>query len=71
VSFLPKASPPRVGVEVKHLSLLLPSFAKMLALDIAAHPVMVIPLAIVRSITTPGCAVILHTCLHGLGHYPL
>jgi hypothetical protein len=66
VSCLSKASPLRVGVEAKHFSLLLPSFAKRLARDIAAQPVMVVPFALVRSITTPGCVAILRTGLHGL-----
>jgi hypothetical protein len=64
VSSLPK-SPPRVAIEAKHLSLLLPSFAKRLARDIVAQPVMAIPLALVRSITTPSYAAILRTGRRG------
>jgi hypothetical protein len=60
-----------VGVETKlHLNLL-SLFAARLTCDIAAQSVMVIPLTLIRSITTPGCAVILRTSLHGLGCYLL
>jgi hypothetical protein len=71
VSSLPKLSPPRVGVESKHVSLLLSSFAKRLARGIAVQLVTVIALAIVRSITIPGCIAVLRTGLPVLGHCPL
>jgi hypothetical protein len=44
---------------------------KGLAHDITSLLVMVITLTLVRSITTPGCPVILHAALLGLRRYPL
>jgi hypothetical protein len=39
--------------------------------DSAAQLVMVVPLAVVRSITTPDCNAILHTNLRELGRFLL
>jgi hypothetical protein len=62
---LEKASPGLVVFEVKLSSLLLQFLQKGLACDITSQPIMVIPLALTRSITTPGCQVIFHEALVG------
>jgi hypothetical protein len=43
----------------------------MFVCDSAAQPVMLIHLAVVRNITTPGCNVILHTNLQELERFSL
>jgi hypothetical protein len=57
--------PRRVVFETKLPLLLLLFLQKGFVRDIASQPVMVIPLSLTRSITTPGCQAIFHEALVG------
>jgi hypothetical protein len=69
VSSVPKASPPQVGAEASLENLLM--FATKFLCDSTAQLIMIITLAVVRSITTLGCNAILHTNLQEPEHFSL